>query len=464
MMTILTAQPSSPGIGIGSACIFYSLSAPLSPKTPSQEIARLKSAFKLFEAQIREQAEKQDDNEDIQSLLNQIALLNDEDIREQIIRNINEGASASHAVSKVLTSYMNNLSESPSASIKKRIDILKNILGKLTSILGGESVDISSLPANTVLIADELTLENAIRMDKDNICAIAAKTTGNSLAEHIAKSYSIPMVSGCDKIMDEIKSGEKLIIDGVNGKIIASPSDSQMHEYSKILAKSIRDQSLYSAKETYAKNNIRVFSELLTAAEMLPAITNGSDGYIINYDILKELSFDEQLYEIDTVLKASGELPVYLCVENMYFSGNAELCQGILKRKKEGLKISVNAHEPLDLTQYNGLGVNINNAAAIFQIDEFANTCQFIVIDTDCLFNSFLSGNKELKYDSPTILNAIRCVTTAARQNEKPVIVKGQSAANYAVRLAKDDIYAFGISAGDVARLKYLLSKSHYEN
>jgi len=136
----------------------------------------------------------------------------------------------------------------------------------------------------------------------------------------------------------------------------------------------------------------------------------------------------------------------------------------ILKRKKEGLKISVNAHEPLDLTQYNGLGVNINNAAAIFQIDEFANTCQFIVIDTDCLFNSFLSGNKELKYDSPTILNAIRCVTKAARQNEKPVIVKGQSAANYAVRLAKDDIYAFGISAGDVARLKYLLSKSRYEN
>lgn len=75
-----------------------------------------------------------------------------------------------------------------------------------------------------ILVAQQLTPSDTIRMDFAHIagilCADGSRTSHSAI---LARSMGIPAIVGCAKLMERVKDGEPLLIDGSSGEAVLWP-------------------------------------------------------------------------------------------------------------------------------------------------------------------------------------------------------------------------------------------------
>ena len=288
---ILRGIAASDGIGLGRAVCVREENLDYSDVAYSgkeSEKARLQAAIEEFEQRTSAMAEhirQQVGDKESEILTGQIAMLADPFMRSQMQDAIDGGACAEAAVDNVCTMYADMFAAVEDEMMRQRATDVKDIRSRLLGILlGAASVDLSNLPAGTVLVTRELTPSMTVGLQKENVAAIITATGGKtSHSAILARALQVPAVLSVAKVLEVVQDGDGLIVDGGDGIAILNPDERTRSEYltrQKDYQARIASLKVYQNRPTVDADGKRyqLFANIGSAAEAEVAAQSGAEG------------------------------------------------------------------------------------------------------------------------------------------------------------------------------------------
>lgn len=260
----------SEGIGIGRVVIIEEHEAVIEDKTITDvdaEIQRVQSAIEKFVNVTTEMADKMEATvgaKDADILRGHIMLLRDPTIEEQIVALIrSEKVTAEKALDQVLEQTAELFAQIPDELLQQRATDFRDIKTRIVKILLGiEELDISAVPAGTVLVAKDLTPSMTAGIVPENIAGVLTEVGGRtSHSAILARAMEIPAVLSIEGICSQVKNGDMVVLDGTSGEAIVNPDEAAVSEYEKKLEEYKKDKELlkkYTGKPTVSKDGTKV--------------------------------------------------------------------------------------------------------------------------------------------------------------------------------------------------------------
>lgn len=252
---------ASDGIGIGVARVAVEPDLSFTPHAPEDakaEEERYKAAVAKFIEQTNAQIERMTATvgpEAAAIMGAHIEFAEDDGIKEMVNGSIESGMCAEQAVSEAYDMYYNMFSNMEDELFRERAaDVADVKTGLLADLLGQELVDLSTLPENSIVVVRELTPSMTADIDKENVAAIVTETGGRtSHSAIIARALEIPAVLSVADATSAIMTGDMVVVDGTNGKVIVKPGDHDLEHY-RAKAKQYAEEKValeaYRGKET----------------------------------------------------------------------------------------------------------------------------------------------------------------------------------------------------------------------
>ena len=260
----------SEGIGIGKVVLIEEHDLTVEKKSVTDtdaELKRLQDAIEKFVSITNEMADKMAKTvgeQDADILRGHIIMLQDPMIEEQISAlMISEKISAEMALEQVLDQTAEMFAAVPDELIQQRATDLMDIKSRMLKILMGiEEVDISQVPANTVLVARDLTPSMTAGINPDNIAGILTEVGGRtSHSAILARAMEIPAVLSIEGICGIVKNGDTVVLDGSRGEAIVNPDEATVKEFEKKFADYAAEKELlkaYKGKPSQTKDGVKV--------------------------------------------------------------------------------------------------------------------------------------------------------------------------------------------------------------
>lgn len=282
---------ASQGIGIGKAIIISDTNLDYSHiryTTEQNEKAKLHLAVEKFISdtnKLIEELKTSAGSKEAEILQGHIVMLNDPFMLSQMEESISQGAVAEAGVDTVCQMFIDMFSAVDDELTKQRASDVRDIRNNLLSILlGVKMIDISSVEANSILIAKDFTPSMTSQINKNNVSAIITEVGGvTSHSAILARAMGIPAVLSVFNATEIIENGVDLIVDGFKGKIIVSPNKVELEEYKRKQKNYLKEkESLneYFNKKTITKSGIqkKVYGNIGKAEDAQNVIQNGGEG------------------------------------------------------------------------------------------------------------------------------------------------------------------------------------------
>lgn len=260
----------SEGIGIGTVVLIEEHEINIETKRVEEtgaEIERLQNAIEKFVADTNVMAEKMDitvGKKDADILRGHIQMLQDPMIEEQISALIiSEKITAEMAVEQVLEQTAEMFSQIPDELLQQRATDFRDIKTRMLKILLGiEDVDISQVPAGTVIVARDLTPSMTAGINPENIEGILTEVGGRtSHSAILARAMEVPAVLSIENICSIAKNGDKVVLDGTSGEAILNPDDETVEKFKKMYCDYQNEKALlkeYAGKPSQTKDGVKV--------------------------------------------------------------------------------------------------------------------------------------------------------------------------------------------------------------
>lgn len=260
----------SEGIGIGKVVLIEEHDLTVEKKSVTDtdaELKRLQDAIEKFVSITNEMADKMAKTvgeQDADILRGHIIMLQDPMIEEQISAlMISEKISSEMALEQVLDQTAEMFAAVPDELIQQRATDLMDIKSRMLKILMGiEEVDISQVPANTVLVARDLTPSMTAGINPANIAGILTEVGGRtSHSAILARAMEIPAVLSVEGICGIVKNGDTVVLDGSKGEAIVNPDEVTVKEFEKKFADYAAEKELlkaYKGKPSETKDGVKV--------------------------------------------------------------------------------------------------------------------------------------------------------------------------------------------------------------
>lgn len=260
----------SEGIGIGTVVLIEEHEINIETKRVEEtgaEIERLQNAIEKFVADTNVMAEKMDitvGKKDADILRGHIQMLQDPMIEEQISALIiSEKITAEMAVEQVLEQTAEIFSQIPDELLQQRATDFRDIKTRMLKILLGiEDVDISQVPAGTVIVARDLTPSMTAGINPENIEGILTEVGGRtSHSAILARAMEVPAVLSIENICSIVKNGDKVVLDGTSGEAILNPDDETVEKFKKMYSDYQNEKALlkeYAGKPSQTKDGVKV--------------------------------------------------------------------------------------------------------------------------------------------------------------------------------------------------------------
>ncbi len=229
----------SEGYGIGRAAAAVMPEIKYVPKTDcdsKSERLRFENALKIFtdnNNELAEQVSRTVGQKESEIILGHIMMMQDPYMRSEIEKSIDKGNCAEAALDSVCNTFIAMFSAVDDEMTKQRAADIEDIRTEILSILTGvKRVDLSKLDKDTVIVARELTPSMTACINKENVVGIITETgSKTSHAAILARAMEIPAVLSVENALEQIKHGDEVIVDGVTGTVIVSPSDKEKSVY-----------------------------------------------------------------------------------------------------------------------------------------------------------------------------------------------------------------------------------------
>ncbi|MDY6171805.1 MAG: phosphoenolpyruvate--protein phosphotransferase [Fusobacterium necrophorum] len=283
---------ASPGIAIGKVFLYQEnelLITKESSKTIEEEKQRLILGQEKTKKQLEAIKERTlltlgKDKADIFD--GHITLLEDEDLLEEINDLLEEGEiTAEFALKTQIEEYCKMLSNLEDAYLRERAADLQDI-GKrwLYNVAEVAIVDLSSLPANTVIVAKDLTPSDTAQVDLENVLAFVTEIGGKTAHSSImARSLELPAVVGTGNICSLVNNGEMIIVDALAGEIILNPTQEELESYQEKQRKFLQEKEILKQlqhKAAISKDGVEVgvWCNIGSPKDVKGVLNNGGQG------------------------------------------------------------------------------------------------------------------------------------------------------------------------------------------
>ena len=210
---------------------------PAKNKNGDKEEKRLLSAFEASIEQVQEVAKKSIglSDQDKAIIDVQVMLLSDTSLRKKIIAKIKEGDCAEYALKQVIMEHVELFEAMEDPYLSERsadvLDIGRRVLGNLLGI-GRDPKE--GFTRETIVIASDISPVKLLAMRQPNLKGIVlAKGGRTSHTVILARSLEIPIIVNVDRLLEKVRHGDYLILDGASGLIYPDPSDQVRKEYEK---------------------------------------------------------------------------------------------------------------------------------------------------------------------------------------------------------------------------------------
>lgn len=253
------------------------------------EKAKLQKALDDSRAQlekIKEKALTEMGEEKAQVFEAHITLLDDPEFTGAMQMEIESNSTNSmKAVQSVTDMFVSIFDAMEDAYMRERAADIKDVSKRIISNLAGKGGDAFAITEeNTIVVAHDLTPSDTAQLDRSKVVGFITDIGGRtSHAAIMARTLEIPAVLGLGDITTSVKTGDKVIVDGITGDVIINPSEEVIAEYTEKKAKFQAEQEelkkLIDVKTTTKSGRrIEVCGNIGKPEDVLGVIANGGDG------------------------------------------------------------------------------------------------------------------------------------------------------------------------------------------
>ena len=144
-----------------------------------------------------------------------------------------ERINAEAAVAEELAQIAQAFADMEDDYLAARIQDVRDVGGRiLRSLMKVPYQAFSDLPEGSVIIAEELTPADTAQMDPARIGGMATALGGpQGHAAIMARSLGLPAVTGVPDLIHKVRTGDRLVIDGTNGRVVTNPDPKTLAHY-----------------------------------------------------------------------------------------------------------------------------------------------------------------------------------------------------------------------------------------
>jgi phosphoenolpyruvate-protein phosphotransferase (PTS system enzyme I) len=314
---ILTGIPVSAGISIGKAMFLnrgrdrltqrQTIAQDLLP----EEIERLGAAFSEAEKELAEIRGRVplELREHASIIDSHIMIIRDPKLRASSAGFIKTlSINAEWALDKAVAELEKVFSAIEDEYIRDRIQDVRLVVERVKAQLIGKEDELRPITSRVNLVAHDLAPADTIVLQVDKIMAFVTALGGKtSHVGILARSLKIPAVVGVFGLEENIRDGQLIVIDGLNGRVILDPDEEELSKYADLKyqfenyqAKTIRCCNLPG--ETIDGYRIHVLANIELFEEVAAVIDNGGEGvglYRTEYTFLSrtEIPTEDELFE-----------------------------------------------------------------------------------------------------------------------------------------------------------------------
>jgi phosphotransferase system enzyme I (PtsP) len=234
----------APGFGRGTAFILRARMDLKSvkkerAKNPKREIERFRAAVERGIEQIQNLKQRMSSlisKEDGAVFDVHRLILGDPVLIEQIENKIRkERYTAEYAVSAVFEQHLHSFTQIEDDYLRERAADVKDVAQRLLENLSGMNEEKPVLPEQAILVAEDLSPADLSLIEGDHFRGIVLATGGvTSHASILAKSFEIPSVAAVEGLIENVRQGDSLIVDGNSGVVYINPSHEVVREYDRL--------------------------------------------------------------------------------------------------------------------------------------------------------------------------------------------------------------------------------------
>lgn len=271
-------------------------------KDPEAEIGRFEKAIataKLEYERLYDKALKEVGSNNASIFKADMVLLDDMDYIESVTNIVrSQHVNAEYAVAVTIDNFAKVMSKLDDEYIKIRMKDIREVYNKVIEILYKGTGAGSRYDEPVILLAEDLTPGEIVRLDKTNIIGfVVSETSTNSHTAILSKSLNIPALIGVDlygyvdgkgniSISETIApqlAGKMAILDGYSGRFIIEPTEEEIDLYKKRINKENRNRKLLNIMkgkktETKSGREIKLYANINNEKDVATALLNDAEG------------------------------------------------------------------------------------------------------------------------------------------------------------------------------------------
>ena len=230
---------ASRGIGIGSICRIVEQDLSFEAKIVADTAAEKDRFQKVIDDFVEETFAMAEDvkknigPQEADILMGHAVMIQDPAMSGEMFNMIEAGQCAEAALTAVCDMFHGMFSAMDDEMMRQRASDIADVkVCILKKLLGIQDVEISKLPAGTVLVCRDLTPSMTSQIVKENVVGIITEIGGvTSHSAILARALEIPAVLSVPGIVDLVEDKDTAIIDGTAGDVFINPEGDILSKY-----------------------------------------------------------------------------------------------------------------------------------------------------------------------------------------------------------------------------------------
>jgi len=165
----------------------------------------------------------------------QISMLEDVELIRQVEGLVRQNLAPEKSFDLVMLEWREHFGRSANPMLRERVGDLVDVHIRMLTVLLGlpdhDPVDLAP-GSNAILVTHDLTPSLTVQLDRRAIAGIATDAgTRTSHVAILARSLGLPAVVGLLDATSRITAGERVILDGTNGRLVVKPTAAELAQF-----------------------------------------------------------------------------------------------------------------------------------------------------------------------------------------------------------------------------------------
>lgn len=261
----------------------------IEPDKVCEELTRFEKAVASVHKDLKFSAtrvEKELTNQMADIFRAQAAILSDASLIKEIRNKLEQDfMNAEHVVDHVLLRWEKKFRDLRNKNLRQRADDIADLNRRMLHALQGIHANIlETMKPGSILVAKRLLPSDTAYFKRKLAKAVLVELGGSgSHAALLTREYGIPSIGHIQDLVDHIRTGDELLVDANQGKVIINPTENEKEIFNKEFQKNKREsvkakQFSFRAAKTKSGEQFKVMANVACLDDVKHAMEYGADG------------------------------------------------------------------------------------------------------------------------------------------------------------------------------------------